>query len=261
MLDAIIQAYMERDESPRDIVAAGFPEGEVRRVGESRVRHVDVRVIAATNRPLEDAIDAGHFRADLYYRLNVFPIRVPPLRDRPRDIPLLVAHFLQQFQRKLAKPLKGVTPDSMARLEGYPWPGNIRELRNAIERAALLSRGGLVLPENLPARVREAGAAPGACEGRGGRRAQVLLEAAHYSPLPRRIARAFARVTGSAGASPSPARGRDRFAPARASSTARAMAARSTASTHQPTDSSSPSSLLTMACPSRAAAPCGSRVT
>ena len=95
-----------------------------------------MRLVAATNRDLEQEVAEQRFRDDLFYRLNVFPIRVPPLRERPSDIPLLVKHFLAQFQRKLAKPLKGVTPDSMARLERYAWPGNIRELQN-VHRAGL----------------------------------------------------------------------------------------------------------------------------
>jgi transcriptional regulator with GAF, ATPase, and Fis domain len=89
-------------------------------------------------------VNAGRFRADLFYRLNVFPIRVPPLRERRSDIPLLVRHFLAHFQRRLAKSLEAVTPESMDRLQGYSWPGNIRELQNVIERACVLSRGPVV---------------------------------------------------------------------------------------------------------------------
>jgi len=105
---------------------------------------VDVRLVAATNRDLGQEVAQQRFRADLFYRLNVFPIRVPPLRERPSDIALLVRHFLAQFQRKLAKPLKGVTAESLARLERYPWPGNIRELQNVLERACVLSPGPVV---------------------------------------------------------------------------------------------------------------------
>src|SRR6185503_1668208 len=105
---------------------------------------VDVRLIAATNRDLQKMIADHEFRSDLYYRLNVFPIRVPPLRERPDDIPSLVRHFLARFQRKLAKPLRGVTPDGMRRLTEYPWPGNIRELQNVLERACVLARGPIV---------------------------------------------------------------------------------------------------------------------
>jgi transcriptional regulator with GAF, ATPase, and Fis domain len=119
-------------------------EQEFERVGSHHTQRVDVRLVAATNRDLEQEVAQQRFRADLYYRLNVFPIRVPPLRERPSDIALLVRHFLAQFQRKLAKPLKGVTPESLARLERYPWPGNIRELQNVLERACVLSPGPVV---------------------------------------------------------------------------------------------------------------------
>ena len=119
-------------------------EQEFERVGSTRTQQVDVRLVAATNRDLEQEVAAQRFRADLFYRLNVFPIRVPPLRERPSDIPLLVRHFLAQFQRKLAKPLKAVTPESLARLERYAWPGNIRELQNVLERACVLSPGPVV---------------------------------------------------------------------------------------------------------------------
>jgi formate hydrogenlyase transcriptional activator len=119
-------------------------EHEFERVGSHHTQRVDVRLVAATNRDLGQEVAAQRFRSDLFYRLNVFPIRVPPLRERPSDIPLLVKHFLAQFQRKLAKPLRTVTPESMARLERYPWPGNIRELQNVIERACVLSAGPVV---------------------------------------------------------------------------------------------------------------------
>jgi len=119
-------------------------EHEFERVGSHRTQQVDVRLVAATNRDLEQEVAAHRFRTDLFYRLNVFPIRVPSLRERPSDIPLLVKHFLAQFQRKLAKPLKAVTAESMARLERYAWPGNIRELQNVIERACVLSPGPVV---------------------------------------------------------------------------------------------------------------------
>jgi transcriptional regulator with GAF, ATPase, and Fis domain len=140
-------------------------EHEFERVGSQRTQQVDVRVVAATNRDLAQEVAEQRFRADLFYRLNVFPIRVPPLRERPSDIPLLVRHFLAQFQRKLAKPLKGVTPESLGRLERYGWPGNIRELQNVLERACVLSPGPVVeIAEELQAREPEpsdgAGVAP-----------------------------------------------------------------------------------------------------
>jgi formate hydrogenlyase transcriptional activator len=125
-------------------------EQEFERVGGSVPIRVDVRVIAATNRNLEEEVRAGRFRSDLFYRLNVFPARVPPLRERASDIPLLARHFVAQYQRKLAKPLEGISREGMERLERYSWPGNIRELQNVIERACVLARGTLVqIPEEL----------------------------------------------------------------------------------------------------------------
>lgn len=124
-------------------------EQEFERVGSTRPQKVDVRLVAATNRDLENEVSESRFRSDLFYRLNVFPIRIPPLRERPSDIPLLVKHFLAQFQRKLAKPLKGVTSESMNRLERYSWPGNIRELQNVLERACVLAEGPVVEIDGL----------------------------------------------------------------------------------------------------------------
>ena len=114
-------------------------EQEFERVGSTRSQRVDVRLVAATNRDLDAEVGTGRFRRDLLYRLNVFPVRVPPLRERTGDIPLLVKHFLAQFQRKLAKPLQTVTPESMQRLQAHTWPGNIRELQNVLERACVMA--------------------------------------------------------------------------------------------------------------------------
>jgi formate hydrogenlyase transcriptional activator len=119
-------------------------EREFERVGGGQTIRVDVRVIAATNRNLADAVKAGEFRADLYYRLDVFPLRVPPLRERLEDIAILADHFLRQFARKLGKPLTGIAPESLRTLERYTWPGNVRELQNVIERAAVLAKTPLV---------------------------------------------------------------------------------------------------------------------
>jgi transcriptional regulator with GAF, ATPase, and Fis domain len=116
-------------------------EGEFERVGGSHTMRVDVRVIAATNRDLEQAIQAGRFRADLYYRLSVFPIRLPPLRERPEDIPLLVGYFAQKYGRRLGKRIPSVPPATLQLLGAYPWPGNVRELENVLERALILSQG------------------------------------------------------------------------------------------------------------------------
>jgi transcriptional regulator with GAF, ATPase, and Fis domain len=105
---------------------------------------VNVRVIAATNRDLKEAVKSGAFRSDLFYRLNVFPLEAPPLRDRKADIPLLVNFFLSRSAKKLGKPIQGVSNDTMDRLTKYPWPGNIRELQNVIERAVVVAEGRVV---------------------------------------------------------------------------------------------------------------------
>ncbi|HNP61745.1 MAG TPA: sigma 54-interacting transcriptional regulator, partial [Nitrospirales bacterium] len=97
--------------------------------------------VAATNRDLMQMVEAGEFRSDLYYRLNVFPITVPPLRERQEDIPILVRYFAQRYATRMKKPIETIPAKTMERLEGYPWPGNIRELENLIERAVILSQG------------------------------------------------------------------------------------------------------------------------
>jgi formate hydrogenlyase transcriptional activator len=121
---------------------------QVERLGSSRSIQVDVRIVAATHRNLEEMVAAGTFREDLYYRLNVFPIRVPPLRERPDDIPLLVWRFVDEFSRRFGKSLSGVDKESMAELQRHAWPGNVRELRNVVERAIIVARPGerLVIP-------------------------------------------------------------------------------------------------------------------
>jgi two-component system NtrC family response regulator len=120
---------------------------EIRRLGSTVSRPVDVRVIAATNRALDDEVAAGRFRQDLLWRLNVIPVHVPPLRERAADVPLLVEHFLHG---------RAIAPDAMALLTAYPWPGNVRELRNAIERAATLGATDEIRTDDLPPRIRDA---------------------------------------------------------------------------------------------------------
>jgi formate hydrogenlyase transcriptional activator len=119
-------------------------EHEFEPVGSSRSLHVDVRVIAATNRNLEEAVQSGAFRSDLFYRLNVFPLDVPPLRDRRSDIPQLATVFLSYYATKLGKNVEGIAVEAMDRLTQYPWPGNVRELQNVIERAVILARGAIL---------------------------------------------------------------------------------------------------------------------
>ena len=130
--------------------------GEFERVGGSRTLKVDVRVIAATNRNLEDAVRQGTFRSDLYYRLNIFPITLPPLRERTEDIPMLVTHLVQQLGQKLGKTIEAIPQDTMRMLRNYPWPGNVRELRNVIERALIITQGStLRLIDDLQAQAQE----------------------------------------------------------------------------------------------------------
>ena len=124
-------------------------EGEIDRVGGRTPVPIDVRVVATTNRHLEEMIAQGTFRQDLYYRLNVIPIKLPPLRERPGDIPALVEHFLAKYRRADGKRAEGLAPEAMERLLAAPWPGNVRELENVIERAVLVSGGGLIQAEHL----------------------------------------------------------------------------------------------------------------
>jgi formate hydrogenlyase transcriptional activator len=154
-------------------------EREFEPVGSNRTLRVDVRVIAATNRNVEEAVAAGRFRADLFYRLNVVPVRVPPLRDRRGDIPQLVMFFLARFAKAFAKPLEAVSQSTMERLVAYDWPGNVRELQNIIERAAVLSSGRVLElgPEVLPVAAPAAGAPVDRAAGPGeGPPAETLEE-------------------------------------------------------------------------------------
>ncbi len=125
-------------------------EKRIRRVGGTSDLAVDVRILSATNRNLAEEVAAGRFREDLYYRLNVIQIEMPPLRDRREDIPLLVNHFVEKFQDELGKSVESISDEAMARLMEHDYPGNIRELENAIERAVALSRDGEIGPEILP---------------------------------------------------------------------------------------------------------------
>jgi DNA-binding NtrC family response regulator len=139
-------------------------DGEFERVGESRPTAVDVRLVSASNADLEAEVEAGRFRRDLYYRINVLTVRLPPLRDRREDVELLAGAFLAEFSSRLGKRVRSIDPDALAALEAYPWPGNVRELRNVIERGVLLERGDVLRPASLPL---DAAARP---EGGGGDR-------------------------------------------------------------------------------------------
>jgi transcriptional regulator with GAF, ATPase, and Fis domain len=136
-------------------------EGEFEPVGSSQTRKVDVRVLAATNRDLQQAVRNGKFREDLYYRLNVFPIEVPPLRKRGNDIALLAAAFARKFAQRMGRTIEPLSEDCLRRLKGYSWPGNVRELQNVIERAVITSRDGrLNLDRALPESGKPAAAEP-----------------------------------------------------------------------------------------------------
>jgi transcriptional regulator with GAF, ATPase, and Fis domain len=124
-------------------------EGELRRVGENRLRHVQVRILAATNRNLREAIDHRQFREDLYYRLNVIPVYLPPLRERPSDIPSLATHFLHKHRRKGAT--NSLSEAAVSRLQRYPFPGNIRELENVMQRAVSLARSAVITERDIEA--------------------------------------------------------------------------------------------------------------
>jgi transcriptional regulator with GAF, ATPase, and Fis domain len=164
-------------------------EREFERVGGERTLRVDVRLIAATHRDLDQEVAAGRFRSDLYYRLNVFPIRIPPLRERPEDIGPLAQHFVSQFSRRLGKSLTGISRGSFARLNRYAWPGNIRELQNVIERACVLATGSVVdVPEPALGATRAAAWNP------------ATLEDAERSHILRTLERTEWRVEGEGGA-------------------------------------------------------------
>jgi len=135
-------------------------ESEFERVGGIKTLRVDVRLIAATNRDLKALIAEGRFREDLYYRLAVVPIALPPLRDRKEDIPLLVGHFIEKYDQRLGKRVEEVDAEAMELLRSYPWPGNIRELENLMERSVLFADGPVIHASSLPDALRETGPAP-----------------------------------------------------------------------------------------------------
>jgi Nif-specific regulatory protein len=176
-------------------------EGEVVPVGETRPRKVDVRLIAATNRSLEEEVRGGRFREDLYYRLRVFPIRIPPLRDRREDIPELVHHFVGRHASRLGRPRVAVSDAAIAALQTHSFPGNVRELENEIERAVLLCDPGEELgPEHLSDEVqRAAAAAPaGSARASGDGSLRDRVDAHERSEIESALARAGGNKTHAA---------------------------------------------------------------
>jgi PAS domain S-box-containing protein len=139
-------------------------EKEIERVGDHTPIPVDVRIITATNKNLEDLVARGAFREDLYFRIHVFPLTIPPLRERPEDIPIIIQHFVEQNHATSGKKIAGLSPEAIARLTSYTWPGNVRELRNAIEYALVLCPGGEIGAHHLPHKIAPAGDCPPSAE-------------------------------------------------------------------------------------------------
>jgi len=134
-------------------------DGRFERLGSTKTLRVNVRIIAATNRDIEHEVKDGNFRRDLFYRLNVFPIMIPPLRERPEDIPLMVWAFVREFQKRMGKEIESISKKSMETLQSYTWPGNVRELRNVIEHAMILSNDKTLVAHLPKVGSSEAGAA------------------------------------------------------------------------------------------------------
>jgi transcriptional regulator with GAF, ATPase, and Fis domain len=175
-------------------------EGSFEPVGSGHTQKVDVRAIAATNRDLRREVAEGRFREDLFYRLSVFPIRLPALRERPEDIPLLAEAFAERFAMRLKKEIAPLTPECAARLQAYTWPGNVRELENVIERAVITAAGGRMnlaraLPEVVPASAVE-------CAAEESDRVYTVdeLEELERTNFQRALARCEGRVSGPQGA-------------------------------------------------------------
>jgi formate hydrogenlyase transcriptional activator len=160
-------------------------EQEFEPIGSSKTIKVDVRVIAATNRDLSLMVREGKFRSDLFYRLNVFPVTMPPLRERQEDVPLLTMFFLEKVARKLGRPVAHVTEETMSRLCAYSWPGNIRELQNVIERAVIVSTGPVlkVSLDDLKTRVRSADVANGSSASEDAGKMRSVLEDAERKQI------------------------------------------------------------------------------
>ena len=168
--------------------------GEISRIGEAAARKVDFRLVTATNRDLQTEVDEGRFRKDLYYRLTVIPVVIPPLRERPDDIPLLVDHFVAQATARYALGHRRFAPDTLARLQGYHWPGNVRELRNLVESVMLTSCGDPIEPSELPDAIRRT---EGPCAGKQG---LSLAESSERDLIARTLRSCNGNVTATASA-------------------------------------------------------------
>jgi two-component system response regulator PilR (NtrC family) len=158
-------------------------ERTFRRLGGAEEIVADIRIITATNRDLSRLVADGRFREDLFYRINVIPIALPPLRERREDIPLLAEHFLAKYRDQMGKSITGISPDAVRCLEAFGWPGNVRQLENVIERAVALERGAVIQIDSLPADIRMPAAAPGAA----GAREDAIQLPAQGLDLPRRL--------------------------------------------------------------------------
>ena len=190
----------EVGELPLDLqskLLRALEEGEFERVGGTRTVKVDVRLIAATNRNLEQAVHQGTFRSDLYYRLNIFPITLPPLRERKDDVSILVRHFVKQLSQKFGKEIEGIPQDAMTKLRNYPWPGNVRELRNVIERAVIITQGPMLhLIDNLDVRAADLDSD----EPENGNRFNETLEQHEYNLILRTLTKVHWKLEGPGGA-------------------------------------------------------------
>jgi formate hydrogenlyase transcriptional activator len=177
-------------------------EREFERLGSTRTLRTDARLIAATNRDLTAMVEEQKFRSDLYYRLNVFPVRVPPLRERREDIPLLVRHFVQQFSRRMNRGVESIPSETMNALVRYDWPGNIRELQNVIERAVIVSTGPVLRAplDDLRSRVPSAEASSGGSASEDAGKMRGVLEDAERKQILSALRQANWVVAGPKGA-------------------------------------------------------------
>src|SRR5204863_283056 len=159
---SLVRRAVEKRSLEREVTLLRvLQEREIERVGGTRSIKIDVRIVAATNADLKRAVAAGTFREDLYYRLNVVPVAVPPLRARIEDLPRLVDHFVRRYNHEFNKRIHGLTPEALALLAAYAWPGNVRELQNIVERTMVLVDGPLIGPADLPLDVTLAPGRPG----------------------------------------------------------------------------------------------------